>query len=54
MFQLGLWSIGNENWGQHEIGYKPIDQWAPFVLEAANAKRKRGQASTLILADLLP
>lgn len=30
-----FWSIGNENWGQHEIGHKPIDQWAPLVLEAA-------------------
>ena len=30
-----VWSIGNENWGEHEIGYKPIEQWAPLVLEAA-------------------
>lgn len=34
-----IWSIGNENWGAHEIGYKPIDQWAPFVLEAARAMK---------------
>lgn len=32
---VNIWSIGNENWGQHEIGYKPIEQWAPLVLEAA-------------------
>jgi len=30
-----IWSIGNENWGQHEIGYKPVEQWAPLVLQAA-------------------
>jgi alpha-N-arabinofuranosidase len=30
-----IWSIGNENWGEHEIGHKPIEQWAPLVLEAA-------------------
>ncbi len=36
---VNLWSIGNENWGQHEIGYKPIAEWAPFVLEAAKATK---------------
>ena len=34
-----IWSIGNENWGRHEIGYKPIETWAPFVLEAAKAMK---------------
>ena len=34
-----IWSIGNENWGRHEIGYKPIEQWAPLVLEAAKAMK---------------
>jgi alpha-L-arabinofuranosidase len=30
-----IWSIGNENYGDWEIGNKPIEQWAPLVLEAA-------------------
>lgn len=34
-----LWSIGNENWGGHEIGSKPIKDWAPLVLEAARAMK---------------
>ena len=34
-----IWSIGNENWGRHEIGYKPIETWAPFVLGAAKAMK---------------
>jgi len=34
---VGIWSIGNENWGEHEIGNKPIEQWAPLVLKAAEA-----------------
>jgi alpha-N-arabinofuranosidase len=38
-FGVMLWSIGNENWGQHEIGYKPIEEWAPLVLEAAKAMK---------------
>ena len=36
---VNIWSIGNENWGKHEIGYKPIEQWAPLVLEAARAMK---------------
>jgi alpha-L-arabinofuranosidase/arylsulfatase A-like enzyme len=34
-----IWSIGNENWGRHEIGYKPIEQWAPLVRDAARAMK---------------
>ena len=34
-----LWSIGNENWGWHEIGNKPIKEWAPLVAEAARAMK---------------
>ena len=37
--KVRVWSIGNENWGEHEIGYKPIDEWAPFVRKAAEAMR---------------
>ena len=29
------WSIGNENWGRHEIGSKDADEWAALVREAA-------------------
>lgn len=29
------WSIGNENWGGHEMGAKTIPQWGPFVRESA-------------------
>jgi alpha-N-arabinofuranosidase len=36
---VNLWSIGNENWGAHEIGCKPIEQWAPLVLVAAKAMK---------------
>ena len=34
-----IWSIGNENYGGWEIGNKPIEQWAPLVLEAAKAMK---------------
>jgi alpha-N-arabinofuranosidase len=47
-----IWSIGNENWGQHEIGYKPIEQWAPLVLEAAKAMKEADSRIQLTAAAL--
>ena len=48
-----FWSIGNENWGQHEIGYKPIEQWAPLVAAAA-ARMKRVDPRIRLSAAALP
>ncbi|MGA1238806.1 MAG: alpha-L-arabinofuranosidase C-terminal domain-containing protein [Limisphaerales bacterium] len=48
-----LWSIGNENWGQHEIGYKPIEEWAPFVRQAAIAI-KEADPTTQLSAAAIP
>lgn len=49
---VAFWSIGNENWGQHEIGYKPVDQWAPLVLEAAKEMKAADPAIHLSAAAL--
>jgi alpha-N-arabinofuranosidase len=38
-FPVRIWSIGNENWGGHEIGTKTPSEWAPLVLEAARQMR---------------
>ena len=35
-----IWSIGNENYHRTEIGYKPIETWAPFVRDAARAMKE--------------
>jgi alpha-N-arabinofuranosidase len=48
-----IWSIGNENWGQHEIGYKPIEEWAPFVRKAAQAM-KAADPDIILTAAALP
>jgi alpha-N-arabinofuranosidase len=50
---VNLWSIGNENWSQGEIGYKPIGQWAPLVLEAARAM-KAADPNIKLTAAALP
>jgi len=34
-----IWSIGNENWGGHEIGHKTKEEWGPLVVEAAKAMK---------------
>ncbi|MCX7006014.1 MAG: hypothetical protein NTY53_01975 [Kiritimatiellaeota bacterium] len=47
-----IWSIGNENWGRHEIGYKPIEQWAPLVLEGAKAMKQADPTVQLTAAAL--
>ncbi len=36
---VSIWSIGNENWGGHEIGAKSVEQWGPLVLKSARMMR---------------
>jgi alpha-L-arabinofuranosidase len=33
------WSVGNENWGNHEAGAKTVDEWGYFVRESAKLMR---------------
>ena len=47
--KVGIWSIGNENYGDWEIGNKPIERWAPLVLEAAK-KMKAADPSIQLTA----
>ena len=51
--KVAYWSIGNENWGQHEIGYKPIEEWAPLVRNAA-IQMKAADPGILVSAAALP
>jgi alpha-N-arabinofuranosidase len=51
-WNVNIWSVGNENWGAHEIGYKPIEQWAPLVLEAAKAMKAADPRIQLTAAAL--
>ncbi|MBR3642450.1 MAG: alpha-N-arabinofuranosidase, partial [Parasporobacterium sp.] len=37
--RVRYWSIGNENWGPHEIGAKTAAEWGVFVREAAKMMR---------------
>ncbi len=33
-FDVKYWSIGNENWGGHEMGAKTVEEWGPLVRES--------------------
>ena len=33
-FNVKYWSIGNENWGGHELGRKSAEEWGPLVRES--------------------
>jgi alpha-N-arabinofuranosidase len=39
-YGVGLWSIGNENYGDWEIGAKSGTEWAAFVTESAKLMRR--------------
>lgn len=41
-----IWSIGNENYGAHEIGDKPVEEWAPLVLAAAKEMKAAAPQSS--------
>jgi alpha-N-arabinofuranosidase len=44
------WSIGNENWGGHEIGHKTPRQWGPLVSESAELMLAVDPQLTLLAA----
>ncbi|MBP5320858.1 MAG: hypothetical protein J6334_07700 [Kiritimatiellae bacterium] len=46
------WSVGNENWGGHEIGAKTVEQWGPLVRESAKMMRGVDRRIKLFAAAL--
>lgn len=48
-----IWSIGNENWGSHEIGHKSPKVWPAYVAEAAIEMRK-ADPNVLLSAATMP
>ncbi|MBR4172722.1 MAG: alpha-N-arabinofuranosidase [Kiritimatiellae bacterium] len=46
------WSVGNENWGRHEIGAKTVDEWGPLVRESAKMMRGTDRRIRLFAAAL--
>ncbi len=48
-----IWSVGNENWGGHEIGQKTIEEWGPLVRRSAEIM-KAADPSIQLTAAALP
>jgi alpha-N-arabinofuranosidase len=44
------WSVGNENWGGHEIGAKTIAEWGPLVRESAKMIKNTDPSVVLFAA----
>ena len=49
-FNVKYWSIGNENWGGHELGARTIEEWGPMVRESAKLMRSVTKDAKLFAA----
>jgi alpha-N-arabinofuranosidase len=52
-YHVRYWSIGNENYGDWEIGTKTVQEWGRFVPETAKMIR-RVDPSTILLSAAIP
>jgi alpha-N-arabinofuranosidase len=52
-FNVRYWSIGNENWGAHEIGARTPAQWGPLVRKSAELM-KSSDPELILLAAATP
>lgn len=50
--RVKYWSIGNENYGGHEIGAKTSDEWGRFVAEAAKMMKRVDPGISLLAAAI--
>jgi alpha-N-arabinofuranosidase len=51
-FNVRYWSVGNENWGAHEIGAKTAQEWGLFVRETVKMMRRVDPSIILTAAAL--
>ena len=51
-FAVKYWSIGNENWGLHEMGAKTADEWARYALEAGKMMKRVDPSIELSVASI--
>ncbi|MHB1354882.1 MAG: alpha-L-arabinofuranosidase C-terminal domain-containing protein [Anaerolineae bacterium] len=52
-FKVKYWSIGNENWGSHELGAKSAEEWAALVRESAKMMLRVDPSIELLAASIL-
>lgn len=49
-YNVKYWSVGNENWGAHELGARTVDEWGPLVRESAKLMRSVTKDAKLFAA----
>lgn len=49
-FNVKYWSVGNENWGGHELGARTVEEWGPMVRESAKLMRSVTKDAKLFAA----
>lgn len=49
-YNVKYWSVGNENWGAHELGARTIAEWGPLVRESAKLMRSVTKDAKLFAA----
>ncbi len=52
-YNVKYWSVGNENWGDHELGAKTVEEWGPLVRESAKLMRSVTKDANLLAAATL-
>ncbi len=48
--KVRFWSIGNENWGEHEIGARTPQEWGPLVSRSAQLMQAADPSIVLLAA----
>lgn len=49
-YNVKYWSVGNENWGAHELGARTVTEWGPLVRESAKLMRSVTKDAKLFAA----
>ena len=49
-YNVKYWSVGNENWGAHELGARTVEEWGPLVRESAKLMRSVTKDAKLFAA----
>lgn len=49
-YNVKYWSVGNENWGAHELGARTVQEWGPLVRESAKLMRSVSKDAVLLAA----
>ena len=53
-YNVKYWSVGNENWGRHELGARTVQEWGPLHHLPHNRVEKVSTSPVQQISKLLP